>query len=193
MRLKVRKKTAAITAGAALATIGVMGTVIAMSSGPVGADDTRVPAVAGGADTQAQPEDGPAVTAARAEQIARQEIQGSRVVSVQLESDGGRSEWEVEVITAVGERRDVRIDAAAGRVLSNRPDDGTDDCECEDDEGAAKGESSGQSGGKGAPGGKGGDDRAGDGGANDADDGGDDDGGDDDGDDDGGDDDGGDD
>jgi uncharacterized membrane protein YkoI len=67
-----------------------------------------------------------AVSLAQAVDAALKAAPGT-VAEIELDDEHGRTAWEVDVVAANGERRDVTVDAADGKVLTNRADDRDDD------------------------------------------------------------------
>ncbi|MFI2230544.1 PepSY domain-containing protein [Nocardia testacea] len=67
-----------------------------------------------------------AVDQARAEQIALATVPGGRVTSAELEHEGGRDVWEVELTDTVGAQHQVFVDPATGAILTDI-DDNHDD------------------------------------------------------------------
>ncbi|MEU5987955.1 PepSY domain-containing protein [Spirillospora sp. NPDC047418] len=81
-----------------------------------------------------------AVSLAQAVDAALKAAPGT-VAEIELDDEHGRTAWEVDIVAANGERRDVTVDAADGKVLTNRADDRDDDDrdDGEDDPAALRG------------------------------------------------------
>ncbi|WP_203596184.1 PepSY domain-containing protein [Actinomadura bangladeshensis] len=78
-----------------------------------------------------------AVSLAQAVDAALKAAPGT-VAEIELDDEHGRTAWEIDVVAENGERRDVAIDAADGKVLTNRADDRDDDRD-DDDPAALRG------------------------------------------------------
>ncbi|GAA1876049.1 PepSY domain-containing protein [Actinomadura bangladeshensis] len=63
-----------------------------------------------------------AVSLAQAVDAALKAAPGT-VAEIELDDEQGRTAWEADVVAENGERREVTVDAADGKVLANRADD----------------------------------------------------------------------
>ncbi|MEU5876664.1 PepSY domain-containing protein [Spirillospora sp. NPDC047279] len=115
----------------AASVVAVGGTATAVAADGGGDDDQRERA----AETQLARS--AKVSAADAAGIALKTVPG-HVSSVDLDSDddsddgagggnGGAPAWEVEVVGKDGAKRELKVDAASGKVVANVPDDRSDD------------------------------------------------------------------
>ncbi|GAA1826842.1 PepSY domain-containing protein [Actinomadura chokoriensis] len=80
-----------------------------------------------------------AVSLAQAVDAALKAAPGT-VAEIELDDEHGRTAWEVDVVADNGQRREVTVDAADGKVLTNRADDRDDhgrDADGRDDDPAA--------------------------------------------------------
>lgn len=67
-----------------------------------------------------------AVSIGQAADAALKAVPGT-VAEIELDDEHGRTAWEIDVLAANGDRRDLTVDSGTGRVLTNRADDRDDD------------------------------------------------------------------
>lgn len=88
---------------------------------------TVLTAAAVGAVSAQSTGEAPAVSEARAIEIALAEVPGT-VKETELEREDGTQVYEIEILTADGVEMEVEIDAASGKILDvDREDDDDDD------------------------------------------------------------------
>jgi uncharacterized membrane protein YkoI len=82
----------------------------------VGVVAVAILTLGGGVAIAAQPEAEPKIDRAAAEEAALSAVPGE-VKDTELESEGGSTIYEVEVVGKDGKLREVTVDASSGRVL----------------------------------------------------------------------------
>lgn len=64
----------------------------------------------------------PAVDMRQATQIVLEQFPHARILEMELETDDGRLMYEVELITAEGQKKEVYVNATTGRLEKVEPD-----------------------------------------------------------------------
>lgn len=95
------------------------------TAGPSTSPLTTTPSTATASPTTS-PAPAPALTADEAAAIALRHTGGGRVTEIERETEHGRAEWKVEIVTG-GVERDVRVDATTGTITRDETDRGGDD------------------------------------------------------------------
>lgn len=58
----------------------------------------------------------PAISVPEATRIVLEEFPNARILEIELEGEDGRLVYEVELVTADGQKREIRVNAATGRI-----------------------------------------------------------------------------
>ncbi|MCX6465260.1 MAG: PepSY domain-containing protein [Pseudonocardiales bacterium] len=106
------------------------------TAGPSTSPLTTTPSTATASPTtsQAPAPAAPALAADAAAAIALRHTGGGRVTEIERETEHGRAEWKVEIVTG-GVERDVRVDATTGAITRDETDRPRDDDRGGDDRG----------------------------------------------------------
>lgn len=101
----------------------------------IGVVAVTVLALGGGAAIAAQQQEDPKIDRAAAEEAALGAVPGE-VKEVELESEGGSTIYEVEILGKDGKLREVTVDASNGKVLGQEVEDNGSDDQGPDDQGS---------------------------------------------------------
>ncbi|WP_067462391.1 PepSY domain-containing protein [Actinomadura macra] len=108
MKIDIRSGRGLLVAGGAAAVLAVGGTATALAAARDDGAKAGAPA-------------GARVTAAQAADAALAAVPGV-AEEVELDDEGGRAVWEIDLLARDGTWRDVTVDAGSGRVAAGRAD-----------------------------------------------------------------------
>ncbi|MEV5648864.1 PepSY domain-containing protein [Nocardia sp. NPDC052254] len=112
-----------LVGAAAFAVVAAAGLGLGIGTGVFDDSRHRVEFSPFGYAAAAAPAAAPTIDRNRAEDVARGAVPDARVLSAELESDGPKPVWEVDLRAADGREVEVTIDAVDAAVLTVEPDD----------------------------------------------------------------------